>query len=83
MAILDANEVEVLAIQEALHIFVSHFHASLIVESDSANVVLSISSPLVSPWRFQFYIDEDKSMSCKFKVILSMLGSQLMLLRTP
>lgn len=40
VGIKDSNEVEVLAIMEALHIYSNFFQDSLIVESDLANAFL-------------------------------------------
>lgn len=46
---LDTNEVKLLAILEALHMFTSHFYASLVVESDLTNDVHWVSSSTISP----------------------------------
>lgn len=60
---MGSNEVEVVAILEALHFFVlASFHAPLILESDYLNAVSWVSSSAKGPWRFQFYINEINSL---------------------
>lgn len=39
MGTFESNEMEVLGILKALQIFVAHFHARLVVESDWTNVI--------------------------------------------
>lgn len=49
---------EVLAILEALRVYVSLFHSSHIVESNSANAIQRGGR---GPWKFQFLLNEIKS----------------------
>lgn len=58
MGVCDSNEVEVLAILEALRCFSSYYHGVLIMESDSSNVVAGVSNRKASPWKFQFLFNE-------------------------
>ena len=55
VGVRDSNEVEVLAILEALRIFSRSFMGSLIVESDSSNAFSWVTSSAVNPWKIQFF----------------------------
>lgn len=58
IGIRDSNEVEVLAISEALCIFSGSFQDKLIVESNSSNVVGWVPQIGSKPWKFHFYFNE-------------------------
>ena len=49
VGICDSNEVEVLAILEALRCFVRYLNDNVIVESDSSNAVAWVSNRRASP----------------------------------
>lgn len=65
---MESNEVEVVAILEALRLFASSFNSKLEVESDSLNVISWVSSSHLPPWRFQFYFNDIKMLSSKFSI---------------
>lgn len=56
MGMKDSNEVEVVAILEALWILSSLFHENLIIKSDSSNAISWASSLSVDPWKFHFHL---------------------------
>lgn len=58
VGVCDSNEVEVLAILEALQCFSSYYHGVLIMESDFFDVVAWVSNRKASPWKFQFLFNE-------------------------
>lgn len=64
-----------LAILEALHVFTSHFHASLVMESYLINAIHWISSPAASPGNFLFFfIKEIKFMHSQVNVFFKHVG---------
>lgn len=54
----DSNEGEVLDILEALRIYSSSFHGSLLVESDSLNAISWVLQDDSIPWKFHYYFHE-------------------------
>lgn len=56
VGIMESNEVEVLAICEALPIFCCSFHGFLEVKSDSSNATSWVSLMDKGPWGFHFLI---------------------------
>lgn len=61
VGINESNEVEVLARLEALWLFSLSFQTKLIVESDSDNVVMWVSSLISKPWRLLFLLMKPRS----------------------
>lgn len=57
----ESNEIEVLALLEALWLFSLSFQAKLIVESDSDNVVIRVSYSISKPWRHLFLLMKTRS----------------------
>lgn len=71
----ESNEMEVLAILEALRILVLASCSELLVaESDSINSISSVSSFDNSPWKFQFYFNEIKYLSSLLGVKFQHVG---------
>ena len=68
VGIRDSNDAEVLAILEALPIFLSSFHGPLLAESDSTNAVGWLLKPNSRPWKFQFHFNEMKKISSSLVV---------------
>lgn len=68
----DSNEVEVVAILEALWILSSSFHENLIIKSDSSNAIFWESSLSADPWKFHFYLGKIKFVFLPFKWCSSM-----------
>ena len=50
--VCNCNEVEVLAILEALPLYPRNFHGGFIVESDSFNMMTWVSNLKANPWKF-------------------------------
>ena len=77
IGVVDSNLAELLAVREALQLFVtSHWASShkLIIESDSSNVVKWMSNPSDAPWRMKKYIGrmdicKQQLLSCDFILI--------------
>lgn len=66
---MESNEAEVLAILEALQIFVStSFQERFIAESDSLNAISWVSSRAKTPWRFHLYFNDIKYLSSLIRV---------------
>lgn len=61
----DSNEVEVLAILEALRIFSLNFQGSAILESDLPNAISWMVSRKC-PWKLHFLFNEIKEVRCRF-----------------
>ncbi|XXG72211.1 hypothetical protein AAC387_Pa07g1359 [Persea americana] len=66
--ICDSNEVEVLAILEAFHLFPRDCFEPLIVESNSSNAIAWVSNRKTFPWKFQFHFNEIKELSSSLNV---------------
>ena len=72
---MESNEVEVLAILEAIRIFsYFYFHSSLVVKSDSLIAMSWVSSSSMFPWKFQFYMNEIRALSPMIQVVLKHVG---------
>lgn len=63
VGIKESNEVEVMAVSEALHLIQGSFQGKLIVESDSSNVVMWVLHARTKPWRFQFHLNKIRELS--------------------
>ena len=63
VGVCDSNEAEVWAILKTLRCFSKSFHESLIVESDTSNVVSWVSNRKANPWKFQFLFNETRALS--------------------
>ena len=57
VGIKDSDEVEVLAILEALRIYQTIYQQNVIVESDSANGISWVKS-MEGPWKMEFLLNE-------------------------
>lgn len=55
IGVRDTNDVEILAILEAIRIYVSSFQESLIVESDYSNAISWNLGVVEGPWKVQYY----------------------------
>lgn len=64
----DSNGVEVLAILGALKIFSGSFKGQLVVESDSLNAIIGVSSPVLKPWKFQVSFTKIKFLFSQLQV---------------
>lgn len=71
MAIKNSNEAKVMAILEALRMFDDIYNLKLVMESDSSNVIVWISTSSESPWRFHFILKEIKFLFSMIQVKLS------------
>lgn len=54
----DSNEAEVLAILEALRIYLGSLNKSLIMENDTSNAISSVSQTAGVPWKFGYILNE-------------------------
>lgn len=68
VGILDSDEVEVLAILEALRNILMCSHAFLVVERHSLKVVSWVSSPSAAPWKFHIHFNEIKFLASSIQV---------------
>lgn len=73
MGIKDSNEVEILAILEALRIFSQSFPNSRTVESDSSNAI-SWMNLKRGPWMMHFHFMETKHISSRCQVLFQHVG---------
>lgn len=72
---MESNEAEVLAILEALQMFVSaSFQERFIAESNSLNAISWVSSRAKTPWRFHLYFNNIKYLSSLIRVSLQHVG---------
>lgn len=72
---MEFNEAEVLAILEALWIFVSaSFQKQLMIESDYFNAMFWVSSFAKPPWRFHFHFYEFKHISLSLDAKFQHMG---------
>ena len=67
----DSNKADVIAILEALKVFVQLFRVSSVVESDSANAIHWVSNLDGSPWKFHFLLSKIKALSSSGAVSFS------------
>lgn len=58
-----------LAILEALRLFLQSFHGSLVVESDSTNAITRVSQIACKPWKFHFCFNEIKFLVSCIQVV--------------
>lgn len=73
VGILISNEVEVLTILEALHLFVPHYFDMVTGEQlGECNLLGFFESS--SPRRLQFYMNEIKLLSCQFQMDFKHVG---------
>lgn len=72
---MEFNEAKVLAILEALWIFVSaSFQKQLMIESDYFNAIFWVSSFAKPPWRFHFHFYEFKHISLSLDAKFQHMG---------
>lgn len=69
VGVCDSNEAGVLAILEALWVFLDSYQNKLIVESDSSNVVVCALNCNPRPWKFQLYFNEIRELSSRIDVV--------------
>eukprot|EP00268_Persea_americana_P069351 TRINITY_DN9843_c0_g3_i1.p1 TRINITY_DN9843_c0_g3~~TRINITY_DN9843_c0_g3_i1.p1 ORF type:complete len:128 (-),score=12.55 TRINITY_DN9843_c0_g3_i1:1054-1437(-) len=69
VGICDSIEVEMRAILEALWCLSRSFHGSLIVDSDSSNVVSRVSNRKANPWKFKFLFNEFCALSSSINFV--------------
>lgn len=74
MGYMESNEAQILAILEALQLFIHHFRNNLTVERDSLNVISLVCTCALPPRRFQFYFNEIKELSSSISVELCRVG---------
>lgn len=67
----DSNEAEVVAILEALRMFVGVYNLKLVVKNDSPNAIGWVSTSNGGPWRFHFIVNESKFLSSMIQVEFS------------
>lgn len=65
--IRDCNEMEVIAILEALTIHFGCFHGSLMVENDSSNDIAWALREDNIPWKFHYLLNKIRSLSSSIK----------------
>ena len=70
---LKTNEAKILAILEALCIYCRSFQVSLIIESDSFNVV-SWAKAFKGLWKMEFYFNEIRALSYSIQVSFIRVG---------
>ena len=62
----------------------SSFTSRVVVESDFLNAISWVSSLILFPWRFQFYLNEIKALSSSIYMDFQHVGrGQPMVLQTP
>ena len=72
---MESNEVDVLAILEAIRIFSSaSFQSSFVVQSDSLNAISWVSSSTTFPWKSQFYMNEIRALLSLIQVGFKHVG---------
>ena len=72
---MESNEVEAVAILQALGVISSvHSYSFVVVESDSSNPVSWVSNPCKVPWRFHFYFSEIKALFLWLRVNFQYVG---------
>lgn len=68
MTVCDSNKRKSFAILESLKLFSTGYVGSLIVESDSSNVITWVFNRKTIPWKFQLLFNEIKELSASINV---------------
>ena len=68
IGVKESSEAEIISIIEVLRSFSVSFRQTLIVESDSLNLISWVSNETKGSWRFYFYLNEIKCLSLELDV---------------
>lgn len=71
----DSEEVQDMAIMEALQIYLSTFQDGLIVESNTSSAISYVNFTAMSPRKFQFLLNKFKYFSFSIQVFFWHIGS--------